>query len=209
MKTGVDIKELKEIEKKILKGINLDNSVTNIKLLAAFDIAYSKNKYICAAVVLNFETNEIIEKKIITGEEIMPYSPKLAVFREGPVILETYRSLDNKPDVLMIKGDGMLNKFKVGLASYVGVLINKPTIGVSKDLLFGRLDEDRIMVDNEMRGMALKTKQFANPVYVTPGHKINLEKSVEVVKKFIIEPYKLPLPLHLAHKLANKEKKDK
>ena len=207
MKNGVDIRELKEIEKKILKGINTSDKLTNPKTVGGFDIAYIKNKYLCCAIVVNFETKEIIEKKIVSGEEIMSYSPNLASFREGPAIIDAYRSLEKKPDVLIVKGCGALNKYKVGLASYVGVLLNKPCIGVSKDLMFGRLDEDKIIGDNEIRGIAIKTKEFANPIFISPGHKINLEKSVEIVKELCIEPYKLPLPLHLAHKYVNKEKK--
>ncbi len=209
MKSGINIKELKEIEKNILKGIKLENSFESLKTLAGFDVTYSGKKYVAAAVVIDFETKQEIERKIITGEEIMPYSPNLAVFREGPVILAAYRSLENKPDILVVKGNGALKDHKVGLASYVGVLVNKPCIGVAKELLFGRLDEDRIIVNDKLRGMAIKTKQFANPVYISPGHNINLETSVDIIKKITVELYKLPLALHLAHKYANKEKKDK
>ncbi len=206
MKNGVNIKELKEVEKNICKGVKLVNSFTNPKTIVAFDIAYSGKKYFCAAVVLNIETKEEIERKIVTGEEIMPYSPNSAVFREGPVVLEAYRSLQNKPDVLVVKGNGLLKVNRVGLASYVGVLLNKPCLGVAKELLFGRLDEDKIMVDDKLRGMAIKTKPFANPVYVTPGHNIDIDTSVELIRKVSVEEYKLPLVLHLAHKYANKEK---
>lgn len=202
----VNIKELKEVEKTIAKGISLKNSFTNVKTIAGFDVAYLGKKYFCAAVVIDLETKQEIERKITNGEEIMPYSPNLAVFREGPVIVEAYRSLENKPDVLVVKGNGVLKEHKIGLASYVGVLVNKPCIGVAKELLFGRLDEDKILVDEKIKGMAIKTKQFANPVYITPGHGIDLDTSVELIKKMSVEDYKLPLVLHLAHKYANKER---
>ncbi|MBS3175002.1 endonuclease V [Candidatus Woesearchaeota archaeon] len=207
MKSGFDIKELKEIEKSILKGINLKSNFQEIKTIAGFDIAYSGKNYIAAAVVVDLESKREIEKRIVTGEEIMPYSPSLAVFREGPAIIDAYRSLEIKPDVLIVKGNGALKENKVGLASYVGVLINKPCIGVTKDLMFGRLDEDKILVEDKIKGIAIKTKQFANPIYISPGHNIDLEMSVNIVKQLIIEPYKLPLVLHLAHKYANKGKK--
>lgn len=206
MKNGVDLKELKEVEKRILNGIKLENSFTDIKTVAAFDIAYSGKKYYCAGVVLDLENKNEVEQKIVEGEEIIPYSPNLVAFREGPAIIEAYRSLENKPDILIVKGNGALHPNKIGLASYVGVMLNKPCIGVTKELVFGKLDEDRIMFDCKIKGMAIKTKQFANPVYVTPGHSINIETSVSVVSRLIVEPYKLPLPLHLAHKYVNKLK---
>lgn len=206
MKNSVDFKELKEIEKTILKGINLSNNFNNIKTIAGFDIAYSGKKYFASAVVVDLETKKEIENKTAIGEEIMPYSPNLAVFREGPAILDAYRNLENKPDILIIKGYGALKENKVGLASYIGVLVNKPCIGVAKELLIGRLDEDKIMVDNKIKGIAVRTKEFANPIYISPGHNIDLDTSLEIVKKLIIEPYRLPLVLHLAHKYANKGK---
>src|SRR3989344_2218695 len=192
MKNGVDFKELKEVEKRVLKGIGLKDSVTNPKTVAAFDIAYIGNKYNCVAVVIDLESMKEIEKKTVSGEEIIPYSPSLVAFREGPAVLEAYRSLENKPDVLIVKGNGALHPHKVGLASYVGVILNKPCIGVSKELIYGRLDEDRILFDEELKGIAIKTKQFANPVYVMPGHGISLDTAVGIIRKLSIEPYKLP-----------------
>jgi len=209
MKNSVDIKELKEVEKNILKGIKLDDSFQDIKIVAGFDIAYIDKKYRCMAVVLDFKTLKEIEVKEVEGDEVMPYSPTLSAFREGPPILDAYRSLQNKPDLLLIKGNGALSKNKVGLASYVGVLVNKPSIGVAKELTFGKLDEDRIVVEGEVRGMGIKAKEFANPIYVSPGHNISLESSVKLIKKMMIGQYKMPLILHLAHKYVNKLKKDK
>ncbi len=209
MKTGVDFKELKEIEKKILKGIKIIDILTNINIVVAFDIAYSEKKYYCTAVVYDIENKKELEVTEVEGEEIIPYSPTMVSFREGPVIINAYRNLKIKPDVLIIKGNGNINKYKVGLASYVGVILNKPCIGVTKELTFGKLKEDNIIFENDIKGKALRTKEFANPIYISPGHGINLESSVEIIKKLIIEPYRLPLPLHLAHKYVNKKKKDK
>ena len=208
MKNGVDFKELKEIEKKILKGIKVQDSITNIKTVAAFDIAYSDKKYHCIGVVYDLETNKEIEVSNVESEEIMPYSPSMVAFREGPAIIDAYRNIKNKPDVLIVKGNGAINKYKVGLASYVGVLVNKPCIGVTKELTSGKLEEDNILFENEIRGKAIRTKEYANPIYISPGHGIDLNLSVEIIKKLIIEPYKLPLPLHLAHKYVNRKKKE-
>ena len=209
MKNGVDFKELKEIEKRILKGINLNDSFSSVKTIGAFDIAYLGDKYNCVAVVMNIESKEEIETKTVSGDEIIPYSPNLVAFREGPAVIEAYRSLENKPDILIVKGEGVVKPNLLGLASYVGVILNKPCIGVAKELIHGRLDEDRIIYNEDLKGYGVKTKQFANPVYVTPGHNISIGSAVEIIKKLNIEPYKLPLPLHLAHKYVNKLKKPK
>lgn len=208
MKNGVNLMELKEIEKRILNGINLNDNILNLKTIAAFDITYIGKRYSCVSVVLDLGSKEEIEKKVVTGDEIIPYSPNLVAFREGPVIIEAYRSLGKKPDVLIVKGSGAIHPNKVSLASYVGVILNKPCIGVSKELMFGKLEEDSIIFNGKLKGLAIKTKQFANPIYIIPGHNISIQTSVGIIKKIIDEQYKLPLPLHLAHKYANKIKKE-
>lgn len=209
MKSGVDFKELKEIEKRILKGIKLEDAFSSVKSVAAFDIAYVGKKYFCVAVVINIEDIKQIEEKTVSGDEIMSYSPSMVAFREGPAILEAYRSLENKPDVLIVKGNGSVHPKRVGLASYVGVMLNKPCIGVAKDLVCGKLDEDKVMFDGKLKGFAIKTKPYANPVYVIPGHNICLDSAVDVINKISNDQYKLPVPLHLAHKYVNKIKKEK
>ncbi len=206
---SVDPKELKEIEKSILKGINLSDQNSKIKTVAGFEIKYSNKTYHCCGVVLDLETKEEKEHKEVSGQEIMSYSPTFIAFREGPAIIEAYRLLEQKPDLLIVKGNGALHKNKVGLASYVGVILNKPCIGVSKNLMYGNVEEDKIFFENELKGVAVKTKEFSNPVYVTTGHNMSVESAGEIIKKLIKEPYKMPLPLHLAHKYLSEIKKNK
>lgn len=208
MKTGVEYKELKDIEKRILKGIKLEDNFSNAKTIAAFDVGYSGKKYVCVAIVMDIESKQELETTNVIGDEIIPYSPSMVAFREGPAIIDAYRSLNIKPDILIVKGCGTVHPNKVGLASYVGILTNKPCFGVSQDLLFGKLDEDKIVFDNELKGKAIKTKAFSNPIYIIPGHNISIESSMKIIKELIIEDYKMPLPVHLAHKLVNKFKKE-
>lgn len=199
-------KELREIQKEILKGISLKDQFTEIKLIAAFDITFTKNKYACSSLVFEYPSLKLIEKKNSTGEELMPYSPNFSAFREGPQIIELFKQLENKPDILITNSHGALHPNKVGLASYIGVLLNKPTIGVFKNLIFGRLDQDNILFDQDLKGKALKTKEHAKPVFITPGHGISIESSYKIIKN-TIRDHKMPLPIHLAHKYANKLKK--
>ncbi|MBI5391686.1 endonuclease V [Candidatus Woesearchaeota archaeon] len=203
----VNLKELKEVEKQILKGISVVDTPEEIKTVAGFDVSFHETKSICSVVVIDVNTLEVKEKRYILSDEVMGYRPGFEAFREGPAIIEASKSLEIQPDIVVIDGNGALHPNKLGIASYVGVLMNKPAIGVAKELLFGQLDEDKIMLNGEQRGTALRLRQFANPVFVTPGHKISLNKSVELIKKVAGEN-KLPLPLHLAHKITLEVKKD-
>ena len=204
----IDFIELKRIEKDVLKGVSIKDVLTEIKTIAAFDIGFSGTKVICSCVVFNYPSMEVIEEKHTISEELMPYSPNLIAFREGPPITDLYRDLENNPDILIVDGFGVLHPSKAGVASYVGVLLNKPVIGISKELIYGNLDEDKVMFNNELKGYAVKAKEFARPVFITPGHNITAEKAVELIKNTVVAEFKLPLPLHLAHKKTNKIKKE-
>jgi len=87
-------------------------------------------------------------------------------------------------------------------------LSNKPCVAVAKELIFGRLDEDRILYNEEFKGKAIRTKEHANPVYIVPGHNISIEKATELIKSVVNSDYKMPYPLHLAHKNLVKLKKN-
>ncbi len=203
----IDVNELKEISKQILKGISLKDNFSEIKTLAAFTLTFKDKKTLCAVVVLNANTLEVLEEKEAITDELMPYSPNFVAFREGPAIVQALKELSNKPDLLLIDGIGALIPNKVGTASYVGVLTNRPCLAVSKSLILGNLEEDKIMFKGEVKGIALRTKEFANPVYLTIGHSVSLQSAQELMKKWINPEFKMPYPLHLAHKLLLKMKK--
>ena len=208
MYTKIDFKELKEIQKQILKGVSLKDSGTEIKCIAAVSLTSKEKKMLCAVVVLDVETLSVLEEKQTVTDELMQYSPNFVAFREGPSIVQTLKELEIKPDVILIEGIGALLPYKVGTASYVGVLMNKPCLGVSKTLILGRLEEDKILVKEKECGFALKTKEFANPVYVTLGHNLSLENARLLMSKLINPEFKMPYQLHLSHKALLKLKKD-
>lgn len=203
----VDFTELKEIQKQILKGISPKDSTTEIKTLAAFSLTSKEKKMLCVCVVFDANTLQILEEKESISDELLPYSPNFVAFREGPAIVLLLKELEHKPDVILLEGFGSLIPHKVGTANYVGVLTNKPCVAVADSLIFGRLEEEKIMVNNDQKGVALKTKEFANPVYLTLGHNLSLDTAQNLVKKWINTEYKMPYPLYIAHKNLVKLKK--
>ena len=94
------------------------------------------------------------------------------------------------------------------MASHVGILLDAATIGVTKNLMLGEVKDGTIYVEKEARGYELITRKHAKPIYLSPGYKVSLKKSLEIIKNCIREPHKLPEPLHLAHKYGKKVKKE-
>ena len=208
---AVDIQKLKaEQEKLAKKAITHDVfEKGEIQTVAGIDQAYtSDNRVISAVVVLDFNTMKELESKYAIKPVTFPYIPGFLSYRELLVMAEAYNSLDNKPDMIMIDGNGILHPRRFGLAAHFGVLMDKVCIGVAKNLLVGEIKDKRIIVDKEVRGYKMMTKEHANPLYISPGHKIGVQSAVEMTKRFLVEPHKLPEPIHLAHKLANKIKRE-
>jgi deoxyribonuclease V len=94
------------------------------------------------------------------------------------------------------------------MASHIGLIIDVPTIGVAKRLLTGDIKEDKIYIDNELRGKLVRTKEHSKPLIVSVGHKISLKTAMSIVEEAIKLPHKLPEPLHQAHRYANKIRKE-
>ncbi|MEK6822298.1 MAG: endonuclease V, partial [Nanoarchaeota archaeon] len=159
---------------------------------------------VCAAIVVDAKTLQVVEKKTLTKPSPLPYIPGYTAFREGPLILELYYSLEHEPDVLMVDGEGIAHPDGGGLATYVGVELAKPTIGVSKSLLCGEIVNDDIILDGKVVGKRIKTKEHAKPLFVSPGNLIGIETAAQLCLAVVRPPHKLPEPLHIAHRVADK-----
>jgi len=207
----MNIGELKDIQRKTGKQVSTEDAIdpSEIKYIAGFDVAFVGDKAICGAAVLDAKTLEVKETKHLIITAPMNYIPGLLAFREGPAILQLYYDLEYDPDVIMVDGHGILHEEKAGLASFIGVELAKPVIGVAKTLLVGEEKGDEIYYDGELRGLKVSTKEHANPVYVSPGHMISLQTAAELVRQTIRPPHKMPEPLHEAHKIARKVAKGK
>jgi deoxyribonuclease V len=175
-----------------------------IRFIAAFDCSFVGREVVCAAVVVDAQTMEVVERQTITRPSQIPYIPGYTAFREGPLILELYYSLEHEPDVIMVDGEGIAHPDGGGLATYIGVELAKPVIGVSKELLVGELVEDGIMLNGSLVGKRVVTKQHARPLFVSPGNLISINAAAQLALTTVRPPHKMPEPLHIAHRIADK-----
>ena len=197
---------LRDIQRSVAKEVILEDQlpIEAIKKIGAFDCAQMGDKLICAAIVMEFPSMNVIERQYLVKRAPMPYIPGYLAFREGPLMLELYYKLENDPDLLMVDGHGVAHPSGCGIASYLGVELHKPTIGVAKTLLVGEISGEDILMDAMRVGKTVQTRQFANPVFVTPGNLISIETAAEIVKRCVVPPHKLPEPVHVAHRCASK-----
>ncbi len=203
------------LQKRLAGKIRLAHIENPPKLVAGLDCAFSKNckKIIAAAVVLKLPGLELIEKSSAVTEVTFPYVPGLLSFREAPACIAAVKKLKTKPDIFIIDGQGIAHPRRLGLASHLGLFLDKPTIGCAKSRLIGTFEEPpsekgmyRLLKDkNEIIGAVLRTKTNAKPLFVSPGNKCTLEDAIGIVLVCTTK-YRLPEPARLAHQLVSKLK---
>ncbi len=204
----VNLAKLKEEQTKLARKVILKDDFEEANTFGGADCAFFGNKIVAAITVCDKNMN-IIDKQYSFMDARIPYNPGFVFYREGPALADAYSKLTIRPDILMMEGDGILHPLNIGIASQFGVLQDQATIGIAKSLALGNVEDEKVLVGNEVRGMELRTKEHGNPIYISPGHKISLKTSVELVKNTLRPPHKLPEPLHLAHRYADKIKDEK
>jgi len=150
---------------------------------------------------------KIVEKSKYILSDPLPYKLGYSAYREMPAMIEAYNLLEQEADIIIVNGNGINHPRKMGVASHLGLALNKPTIGVKQKLSSGKVEKGKIILNNEIVGFEVKTREHANPIYVSPGHLVSLGSCLKIVSKSIKLPHKIPEPLHLAHKFAKKKVK--
>lgn len=208
----VNYREACEIQRNLVQKLSFEFPGFNINTVAGADVSYSKETpqvYACV-VLLKVPEFEIVEQVSYCTEVSFPYIPGLLSFREAPVLVEAFRKLINIPDVAIFDGHGIAHPRRFGLASHMGLLLDIPTIGCAKENLVGCFDSvgeeignfSLIEFSNQPVGAALRTKKNVKPIFISPGHKMSLNKSLEIILKSV-RGYRLPEPIRLAHILGN------
>ena len=182
------------------------------KTIAGCDISFNKFEETVYAgiVVLRLDTLETIEEAGVVSTAPFPYIPGLLSFREIPSLLQAWEKLKTEPDVVMFDGHGTAHPRRIGIASHGGLFLNRPTFGCGKSVLVGKYDEPApergswspMTHYREVIGAALRTKNNVNPVYVSPGHLIDLETAISLTLA-CNGGYRIPEPTRRAHNLVN------
>jgi deoxyribonuclease V len=206
-------REAVEVQQRMRYMVRLHPLARPVGAIAGADISYNKfsETVYAGIVVLSLPDLRIVETAGVRSVAKFPYVPGLLSFREAPSLLEAWEKLKTKPDVLMFDGQGIAHPRRFGIACHVGVLLDWPTIGCAKSILVGRYGELGLeagsqspLVDKgEQVGVALRTKSKVAPVYVSPGHLMDLDSAVDLVLRSTTK-YRLPEPTRQAHLLVNR-----
>ncbi|MFQ6066807.1 MAG: deoxyribonuclease V [bacterium] len=207
----VSPEEAVQIQMKLRDKMSLHNGFDKIERIAGADVGYSKDMAIGGVVVMEFPGLAMIEEAFSHLPVKFPYLPGLLAFREGPPLLEAFKKIKSKVDLILFDGQGIAHPRRIGIAVHLGLWLDRATIGCAKSRLVGQYSPPQarngsleLLKDEEkVVGAVVRTKDKVRPIFVSPGHKINLDTSIEIVLK-CASGSRVPEPLRKAHLLVNK-----
>lgn len=207
----VTVKEAMQLQKELSHKVSRDGGVSEVSLVAGVDISAPDARGVAkgAVVVLRYPELEVEEIHLAEGRPAFPYVPGLLSFRESPLILEAFEGLSCKPDLLLVDGHGIAHPRRMGIASHLGLLLDLPSIGCAKSRLVGQHpmpgaevgSYTQLLDGDEVIGAVLRTGAGTSPIYVSIGHKIDLETAIRWVMR-CCRGYRQPEPTRLAHQAA-------
>jgi len=208
------IKEARDTQNLLRKKVRLSPLKKEPRYIAGVDAAFSNDRVFAAACLYLFPELALIEQQSAVQELRFPYVPGFLSFREGPAIIAALEKLAHNPDLILVDGQGIAHPRGVGIASHTGVLLAIPTIGCAKSRLIGNYEEPGIkkgqwsalIYDGKTVGAVVRTKDGVKPLFVSPGHKINLDDALRVTIA-CTDKHRIPEPLRCADMLAKRMKK--
>ena len=209
-------KELLERQISMQKEINCKDIETkeNIHTVAGVDLAYwsddsGSEQAVCCIVLIDYQTHEIIETQSYSDKVQYPYMPGFLAFRELPLVLETVKLLQHKPDIYIFDGNGYLHPRHMGIATHASLYLNTPTIGIAKTYYkvdntdYTEPENKRgsytdIVINGEVYGRVLRTMADVKPVFVSIGNCISLDTATEIAINLTSKESHIPVPTRYA-----------
>jgi len=207
------VKKAHEMQMRISKRLLFEDTLPEtVEYVAGVDVAYLGDASVYAVAVLDASTLSEVEVQVAHTKTRFPYVPTLLSFREIPPAYSAIKKLHIEPDVLLVDGQGFAHPYGLGFASHLGLILDKPTVGVAKSLLCGNVEQSGegwwapLTYKGKVVGAEVVTKQGTKPVYVSVGHRVSLKRAIDVVLE-CTGKYRLPEPTRRAHIAAGEEKR--
>lgn len=200
------------LQRELRGRVELVDRLPPLRHVAGVDVGFEQGGSItrAAVVVLDWPGLKPVEHRVARRATGFPYVPGLLAFRELPAVAAALEALSTAPDLLFCDGHGSAHPRRFGIACHLGLLADRPAIGVGKTRLVGEADEPgrergaRVPLADagEVVGMVLRTRSAVRPVFVSPGHRVHLDTAVELVLA-AAPRYRLPEPIRAADRLAS------
>jgi deoxyribonuclease V len=214
---AISPKDAIKLQKELADRIRLRGLRKAPLIVAGADIAIDKrsDEGIAAVILYSLPSLDEIERSTARARLAYPYIPGLLSFREAPVLLKAFSKLGRVPDVALFDGQGIAHPRGLGLASHMGLWLGIPTIGCAKSRLVGEHREPGVKRGSSAKltykmggrtrtiGACLRTRDRVKPIYVSPGHLVDLETSLSVVLS-CLDGTRIPKPTREADRLVGR-----
>jgi deoxyribonuclease V len=209
---NVDPKEAIKLQEGLREKVIKAGKLPLVRRVAGVDVGFpNRDTARAAVVVLSFSKLELIERQVVEIPIAFPYIPGLLAFREASACLAAIRQLADEPDLFIFDAQGYAHPRRMGLASHLGLFLDKPSIGCAKSKLIGYFqapgnrvgDRSDLVNRNEVIGAAVRSRPGSPPLFISVGHKISLDDAVKYTLLCIKRGNRLPETTRLAHQLAS------
>lgn len=182
-----------------------------VRRVAGVDVSVRQGRARAAVAVLSFPALELVDQASAEMAVPFPYIPGLLSFREGPAVLAAFDRLALWPDLVIYDGQGLAHPRRMGLACHMGLFLDLPSIGCAKSRLCGEHEEPGPQAGQwvplhdgaEVIGGVLRSRSGTRPLYVSPGHRVDLQTSIAYVLACCTR-YRLPETTRWAHRLSRR-----
>jgi len=206
------VAEARRVQLELRRKVRIRPLGKTPRLIAGLDASFSGGKSgraRGALCIYTYPELELLEEATAEVDIEFPYVPGLLTFREGPALIAALKKLKNTPDLLLFDGQGIAHPVGMGIAAHMGALLDMPSIGCAKSRLVGEYREParkkgshtKLIYDGNTVGAVLRTRDGVKPVYVSPGHKVSIDDSMEIVLSCATR-YRLPEPIRCADRLS-------
>ena len=183
---------------------------SSINTTLALDIAYGDDVAYCTAVKYDVRKRSVVRKWNLSSSVFFPYVPGYLYMREAPPLLRLLKRVDEEYDIMLVDAHGRLHPRKAGLATIVGVLAGRPSLGIAKSRLVGKVKEiegedkkERSIAEVHLHGELLgyRVARGKNAFYLSQGNMISIQEAAEFIR---MRNYEYPEELLVADREARK-----
>lgn len=206
-------REAVRIQKQLRSQISIQAYTGVPRLIAGVDVSFTRfeREIYAGIVLLSFPEMQVLSYVTVISESTFPYIPGLLSFREIPALLQAWKLLPHKPDLIVVDGHGIAHPRRLGIATHLGLELDVPTIGCAKKPLVGHFNEPGpalgsstpVFDHGEEIGLSLRSKLNVKPIFISPGHRTDIPSSKELILA-CIRRHKLPEPTRQAHLVVNR-----